>query len=128
MDRGVLGYLNPSAYAAGDRSYLWLYLLLVVLLTLLYASGKRGWDYVWTFRQARVERHNQQMKETREAQVRKWAEELANRPVVTPAPAAPVINPAVERRVDYMSENQGGNRPYRPNVRSRYKALGRKGG
>jgi len=128
MDSGVLAYLNPSAYPPDDRSYLWLYLVLVALLALLYASSKQGWDYLWTYRQARIERHNQQMKEIREAQLRKWQEEAANKPVVTPPPAPPVINPALERRTDYMSENQGGSRPYRPSVRSRYKAVGRKGG
>jgi hypothetical protein len=128
MDTGVLAYLNPSNYAPDDRSYLWLYLLLVFLLAFLYASGKRGWDYMWTFRQARIERHTQQMKEIREAQVRRWAEEAANRPVVTAPPPAPTIDPALARRTDYMHENEGGNRPYRPSVRNRYKGVGKKGG
>lgn len=128
MDKGVLGYLNPGEYPPGNKAYIWVYLALLVVVILLYSGLKRGWDYVWTYNRRRIEQHSQQMREIREAQLQRWETEVANRPPVAPTPPPPQIDPSLERRSAYMHPDQD-SRPYRPNVRDRYKRVtGKKGG
>lgn len=128
MAGGVLEYFTPEAYADGDRSYLWLYLAMFVILAAVLTKLSR-----FSFRSTVPASRLQEMKEARARMQRDLAEAASKReqkPESTEQkPPEPIIDPSLERRAAYFHDGGGDStRGKFPNVRDRYKFMNRKGG
>jgi hypothetical protein len=125
----LLDFIRPSSWSPGDFSFVWMYLIILVVSYYALKFGRKKLDHYRTFSVSRVTAHNEQVRRIRELQQQRLLEEASNRP--EPEEAKQPERPVEERarpKADYEARSDRPQARYRPDLSCRYPGVFKRGG